>query len=106
MRSSIFRWRSRVNPFSPPLDLPPPATVPNDLNNSADIRALIRAMGERARKASRALAKASTAAKNQALETAADELVAREKTLLAANAQDVKSARAEGRDDAFIDRLK
>ena len=32
-------------------------------------------------------------------------LVEREKTILAANAQDVKAARAEGRDDAFIDRL-
>jgi glutamate-5-semialdehyde dehydrogenase len=33
-------------------------------------------------------------------------LVAREKTILAANAEDIKAARAEGRDDAFIDRLK
>ena len=80
--------------------------MPNDLNAAADVRALILAMGERARVASRALAKASTAAKNRALEAAADELLAREKTLLAANAQDVKAARAEGRDDAFIDRLK
>jgi glutamate-5-semialdehyde dehydrogenase len=31
--------------------------------------------------------------------------VEREKTILAANAQDVKAARSEGRDDAFIDRL-
>ena len=64
------------------------------------------AMGERARAASRAMARASTAAKNHALEAAAHALRDREKTLLAANAQDVKGARAEGRDDAFIDRLK
>ncbi len=78
--------------------------MPNDLA-SADLRATMFAMGERARAAGRALAKASTAAKNRALLAAAEFLVAREKTLLAANAKDVKAARAEGRDDAFIDRL-
>jgi glutamate-5-semialdehyde dehydrogenase len=78
----------------------------NDLTASSDLRALMLAMGEAARGASRELARAATAAKNRALETAADALVAREKTLLAANADDIKAARAEGRDDAFIDRLK
>jgi glutamate-5-semialdehyde dehydrogenase len=62
-------------------------------------------MGESARAASRALARATTAAKNRALEAAADSLADREKAILAANAQDVKAARSEGRDDAFIDRL-
>jgi glutamate-5-semialdehyde dehydrogenase len=80
--------------------------MPNDLNNSSDVRALMLAMGERARAASSAMARASTAAKNRALQVAAETLREREKTLLAANAQDVKGARAEGRDDAFIDRLK
>ena len=80
--------------------------MPNDLTASPALRAQVLEMGERARAASRALAKASTAAKNRALLAAADALVAREKTLLAANAKDVKGARAEGRDDAFIDRLK
>jgi glutamate-5-semialdehyde dehydrogenase len=64
------------------------------------------AMGEAARAASRALARAGTAAKNRALEAAAGALLQRERTLLAANAEDVKAARAAGRDDAFIDRLK
>jgi glutamate-5-semialdehyde dehydrogenase len=87
--------------------LHPPAThVPNDLTAATDIHALMLAMGERARAASRQVARAGTGAKNRALEAAADELVEREKTLLAANALDVKGARAEGRDDAFIDRLK
>ncbi|MEO5676427.1 MAG: glutamate-5-semialdehyde dehydrogenase [Usitatibacter sp.] len=63
------------------------------------------AMGERARMASRAVAKATAGAKNRALELAAEALVDRQKSLLAANAKDVKAARAEGRDDAFIDRL-
>jgi glutamate-5-semialdehyde dehydrogenase len=80
-------------------------TMPNDLNASNDIRALVLAMGERARVASRALAKASTGARNRALECAAEALVDREKGILAENAKDVKGARAEGSDDAFIDRL-
>ena len=79
--------------------------MPNDLTAATDIRALVLAMGERARVASRLMAKAHTAAKNRALLAAAEELHAREKSLLAANAQDVKGARGEGRDDAFIDRL-
>ena len=62
-------------------------------------------MGVAARAASRELARATTAAKNRALEAAAEALTDREKTILAANAQDVKAARAEGCDDAFIDRL-
>ena len=79
--------------------------MPNELNANVDLHALMLAMGERARAASRALAKADTAAKNRALELAAEALVDREKAILAANAKDVKGARAEGRDDAFIDRL-
>ena len=79
--------------------------MPNDLTASPDLHTQILAMGERARAAARSLARATTAAKNRALDAAADTLVARQKTLLAANARDVKAARAEGRDDAFIDRL-
>jgi glutamate-5-semialdehyde dehydrogenase len=79
--------------------------MPNDLNATTDIPALVRAMGENARAASRELARAGTGARNRALESAAAALVEREKTILAANAQDVKAARSEGRDDAFIDRL-
>ena len=79
--------------------------MPNDLNASVDLRAMVHAMGESARAASREVARASTRAKNRALEAAAEALVDRQKTVLAANAQDVKAARAEGNDDAFIDRL-
>jgi len=77
----------------------------NDVKSAAGLRGMVLEMGERARAASRALARAGTAQKNRALEEAANALVEREKTILAANAQDVKAARAEGRDDAFIDRL-
>ncbi|MEP7261530.1 MAG: glutamate-5-semialdehyde dehydrogenase, partial [Usitatibacter sp.] len=63
------------------------------------------AMGERARSAATLVAKSSTGDRNRALELAAEALVDREKAILAANARDVKAARAAGRDDAFIDRL-
>jgi glutamate-5-semialdehyde dehydrogenase len=79
--------------------------MPNDLNPAADVGAMVQAMGAAARAASRELARAPTAAKNRALEAAAESLVGLEKTILAANAQDVKAARSEGHDDAFIDRL-
>jgi len=79
--------------------------MPDNLNAPTDIHALVQSLGEAARSASRVLAPAPTALKNQALEAAAEALVDREKTILAANAQDVKGARAEGADDAFIDRL-
>jgi len=77
----------------------------NDLNASPDLAAMVAAMGGNARAASRELARAGTAVKNRALEAAAQSLVDREKTILAANAHDVKAARAEGRDDAFVERL-
>jgi len=79
--------------------------VPDDLTATAELRSQMLALGERARVASRAVAKATAGAKNRALELAAEALVDRHKSLRAANAKDVKAARAEGRDDAFIDRL-
>ena len=78
----------------------------NDATTPPEIRAMVQALGEAARGASREIARAGTAAKNRALEVAAGALVDREKTILSANARDVKAARAEGNDDAFIDRLK
>jgi glutamate-5-semialdehyde dehydrogenase len=79
--------------------------MPNDLNAKPDLAAEMLAVGLAARAAATELARATTAAKNRALLAAADALIDREKTLLAANARDVKGARAEGGDDAFIDRL-
>jgi glutamate-5-semialdehyde dehydrogenase len=79
--------------------------MPNDLNAVVELTAQMLAMGERARAAARLLAKADAGAKNRALALAAEALLAREKTILAANAKDVKAARASGNDDAFIDRL-
>src|SRR5688572_10179663 len=79
--------------------------MPNELNANAELRAAIAAMGAAAREAGRELSRSSTGQRNRALEAAAKELVDREKGILAANAKDVKAARAEGNDDAFIDRL-
>jgi glutamate-5-semialdehyde dehydrogenase len=79
--------------------------MPNDLTNANDLRAVMLAMGERARGASRLIAKSSTASRNRALEVAAGLIRERAAAILAANASDLKGARAEGRDAAFIDRL-
>ena len=77
--------------------------MPNDA--TLDTATLIQLMGERARAASRDLARASSGAKDRALVAAAQAISDREKAILAANAKDVKAARSGGRDDAFIDRL-
>jgi glutamate-5-semialdehyde dehydrogenase len=77
----------------------------NDLTHPNDVRELMQAIGERARSAATRLAAAGTREKNLALEAAADSLVDRERTILDANGQDVREARAAKLDDAFIDRL-
>ena len=59
----------------------------------------------RAREASRAIAAASSEAKNKALATIAAEIRVRREILLAANASDLEQARAEGLEPALIDRL-
>ena len=62
-------------------------------------------LGESAREASRVLARASTAQKNQALLATADALHQSRSTLLAANALDMQAGRESGLDDAMLDRL-
>jgi len=63
-------------------------------------------LGRRAKVASRVLATAPTAAKNEALRTGADQLVARADEILAANAQDVSRAESGGVSSTVIDRLR
>jgi glutamate-5-semialdehyde dehydrogenase len=77
----------------------------NDLTTQTDVRALMQSIGERARAAAARLAAAGTREKNLALEAAAESLVDRERTILEANGQDVREARAAKLDAAFIDRL-
>jgi glutamate-5-semialdehyde dehydrogenase len=63
-------------------------------------------LGRRAKAASRVLATASTAAKDDALRAAADLLVARAAEVLDANAADVARAEAEGVSATVVDRLR
>jgi glutamate-5-semialdehyde dehydrogenase len=62
-------------------------------------------IGQRARKASRAMARADTAAKNRALTLIAGAIRRDADTLRAANQQDLAAARANGLSDAMLDRL-
>jgi len=70
-----------------------------------DIDQYMTDLGRRARAASRHTARATTAAKNQALRAIAVALERDAEILRAANARDVARAREQGRDAAFIDRL-
>ncbi len=63
-------------------------------------------LGRRAKAASRVLATASTAAKDDALRGAADLLVARTAEILEANATDVARAEADGVSATVVDRLR
>jgi glutamate-5-semialdehyde dehydrogenase len=62
-------------------------------------------LGRAARQASREIAAATTAAKNNALLAMARQIRARSAELLAANSVDVEEARASGLDAAMLDRL-
>jgi len=78
----------------------------NHSDPTIDLAAYMRDVGERARAAARVLARASTQAKNAALEATAVAIERDAKRLLAANAEDVSSARVAGEDAAFVDRLR
>ncbi|BDG03772.1 glutamate-5-semialdehyde dehydrogenase [Anaeromyxobacter oryzae] len=65
----------------------------------------MRRLAEAARDASRALARADTRAKDLALRAAADAIRGRTKQILAANAEDLESARKAGQNAAYLDRL-
>ncbi|MBA1264823.1 glutamate-5-semialdehyde dehydrogenase [Stutzerimonas sp. NM35] len=62
-------------------------------------------LGRAAREASRVLARASTAQKNRALHAAAAALDAARDELISANRQDLDAGRANGLDEAMLDRL-
>jgi glutamate-5-semialdehyde dehydrogenase len=70
-----------------------------------DLSVYMREVGERARAAAWALARAPTRAKDTALDAMAAAIRRDEAKLLAANTKDVVGARATGHDAAFIDRL-
>jgi glutamate-5-semialdehyde dehydrogenase len=70
-----------------------------------DLRREVHDAARRARVASRALALLPTVAKDQALKSAADAIVANTEQILAANAEDLEVARAAGTPNAMLDRL-
>ncbi|MEH6797744.1 MAG: glutamate-5-semialdehyde dehydrogenase [Halopseudomonas sabulinigri] len=62
-------------------------------------------LGQNARRASRVIARATTAVKNAALLATVDAIEAASETLVAANELDLQAARDNGLDDAMLDRL-
>ncbi|UGT41781.1 glutamate-5-semialdehyde dehydrogenase [Nocardia yamanashiensis] len=74
-----------------------------DLDN---VRETVHEAARRARVASRALARLTTAQKDQALHAAADALLAAKDALLAANAEDILRASSGGTAEAQLDRLR
>jgi glutamate-5-semialdehyde dehydrogenase len=73
--------------------------------DTTDIKSYMQSVGREARAAARLVAKADTAAKNQALTAMAHAIRRNESLLLAANARDLDNARAKGLEDSMIDRL-
>ncbi len=71
-----------------------------------DIKAYMQTVGQQAKAASRAIARADTNAKNKALTVMAQAILRDQAKLLAANAQDMEAARARGLDSALLDRLE
>lgn len=71
-----------------------------------DVLAYMQRLGQAARDASRVLASAPTAQKNSALLAAANELDSARDSLLQANGKDMEAGRANGLDDAMLDRLE
>ena len=70
-----------------------------------EVAEYIRGMGERARAAAVSLARLSTEEKNAVLVAVADALEARRAEIAAANAEDVKNAKAAGISPSMVDRL-
>lgn len=70
-----------------------------------DIKQTMQQLGKQARAASRLMAKADTNARNRALLAMATAIRRDKATLLAANREDLDSARATGMDEAMLDRL-
>ncbi|WP_343571839.1 glutamate-5-semialdehyde dehydrogenase [Mycobacterium sp.] len=74
-------------------------------HSATDVRQQVHEAARRARVAARVLAALPTVAKDHALHVAADALVANTERILAANAEDLDSARAANTPAAMLDRL-
>src|SRR6185369_7597853 len=75
------------------------------MNAVSDLHSYMLDLGRAARKASRELARADTVKKNAALTAMAAAIRRDQARLIESNQQDLASARAAGKDAAFIDRL-
>ena len=71
-----------------------------------DIAAYMAEVGQQARQAARAVARSTTAVRNQALQATAEALDAARDELAAANARDLEGGRANGLEAAMLDRLE
>lgn len=71
-----------------------------------DVTAYVADVGRRARLAARAMARAETGAKNDALQAIAGDLDAHREALAKANAADLEAGAAKGLDAALLDRLE
>ncbi len=80
-------------------------TSASDTRAATDITETINAIARAAKTASRALARATRAQKDEALRAMAEALRGASQTLLAANARDVERERRGGMSEAMIDRL-
>jgi glutamate-5-semialdehyde dehydrogenase len=80
-------------------------TAPLKSIEGRDVAAVMGDIGRSAKRAGRALALASTEAKNAALAAAAGAIRAQAAGILKANAEDVADATADGATTAFLDRL-
>ena len=70
-----------------------------------NVEQYMQTLGEQARAASRLIARADSNAKNAALLAIADDLEARSSEIIAENARDLTAGKANGLDDALLDRL-
>ncbi|MDC3332653.1 glutamate-5-semialdehyde dehydrogenase [bacterium] len=71
-----------------------------------DVKAYMATVGQQAREASRLVAAADTGVKNQALLAMVEAIEAARDTLKVANQKDMASGKANGLDDALLDRLE
>ncbi|MCG2624392.1 glutamate-5-semialdehyde dehydrogenase [Arthrobacter sp. I2-34] len=81
------------------------ATVPEAGAAPRDVTAAVHAIADRARTASRLLARANRAWKDRALLQIAESLVAKQDLVIAANRQDLEAGRSNGTSAALLDRL-
>ncbi len=82
-----------------------PYNMIDNMSGNADIDAYMNTLGAQARRSSTHLRGAGAGAKNAALVAIAAQLDAARVTLIEANVRDLERARANGLDDAMLDRL-